>query len=177
MDGLHTYPNPFRKDLDRDLPPVEILAKLHGGDIHRNGETVSIGKFAALGMALGARRADAQVVQNRIKVLRISAGLTLEQVAAAAGTTVQQVSRLERGERRLTDEWMHRIAPILRVRPAALLSDQTPDTGEFAQNTEEVLLLRWWRLLDMREKRMIASMARDKGLEILASNKPTSRPT
>lgn len=125
--------------------------------------------FTGLAVSAAYRTGDPSRVRNRIKELRTSAGLTLEQVAAAAGTTAQQIHRLERSERRLTDGWMHRIAPILRVKAAALLSDQAPDNREFAKNAEEVVLLRWWRLLDRNERRMIAGMARDKGLEILAN--------
>lgn len=104
---------------------------------------------------------------NRIKELRDTRGLSLEQVADAAGTSFQQIQRLEKGKRRLTDDWMRRIAPALGVAPAALLSDHAPDNREFAKNAEEVALLRFWRLLDIGEKRLIAVYARHKGLEIL----------
>lgn len=111
---------------------------------------------------------------NRIKELRESRGLTLEQVAQVAGTSLQQVQRLERGQRRLTDVWMRRLAPAFGVVPAALLSNHEPDNREFAQNAQEIALLRFWRLLDDSEKRLIAAFARDKGLEILG-NKPNKR--
>ena len=111
---------------------------------------------------------------NRIKQLREARGLTLEQVATAAGTSLQQVQRLENGKRRLTDDWMRRLALPLGVAPAALLADEPPDIREFAKNAEEVLVLRFWRILDIGEKRMIAAFAREKGLEILA-NQPKRR--
>lgn len=113
-------------------------------------------------------------VGNRIKELREAKGLSLEQVADAAGTSFQQIHRLERGKRRLTDDWMRRVAPALGVAPAALLSDQSPDKREFAKNAEEIALLRFWRLLDPAEKRLFAVYARHKGLEILA-DKPRRR--
>jgi transcriptional regulator with XRE-family HTH domain len=111
---------------------------------------------------------------NRIKELRDARGLTLEQVAHAAETSFQQVQRLERGDRRLTDDWMRRLAPILGVPPAALLADEAPDHREFVKDAEEAALLRFWRILEPGERRMIASFAREKGLEILA-NKPKRR--
>jgi transcriptional regulator with XRE-family HTH domain len=126
-------------------------------------------KITSLAVEAEDQIGESPRVRNRIRELRIGAGLTLEQVAAAAGTTAQQIHRLERSERRLTDEWMHRIAPILRVKPAALLADQAPDNREFAKNAEEILVLRWWRLLDQRDKRTIAAFARERGIEILTS--------
>jgi len=60
-------------------------------------------------------------MKNRIRELRRSRGLTLEEVARRANTTNQQVHRLETGQRRLTTEWMDRIGTALGVRPADLL--------------------------------------------------------
>lgn len=111
---------------------------------------------------------------NRIKQLREAAGLTLYEVAEAANTSLQQVQRLETGARRLTDHWMRRLAPPLGVKPAALLADQEPDDREFCKNAQEVAVLRFWRILDDRDKRVIAALARDKGLEIL-NDKPKRR--
>jgi transcriptional regulator with XRE-family HTH domain len=104
---------------------------------------------------------------NRIKELREARGMTLDQVGEAARTSAQQISRLEKGERRLTDTWMHRIAGALGVTAADLLANAPPNDGEFVKKPDEIALLRWWRLLIPAEKRMIAAYARDKGLEIL----------
>lgn len=114
---------------------------------------------------------------NRIKELREELGLTLEQVADTAGTSVQQVSRLERGERRLTDDWMRRISAAFGVQPAALMPNPPPDHIKVVQQPkklrlrpDELRLVAFWRKLGMAEKRMIAALARDKGLEILADD-------
>lgn len=58
---------------------------------------------------------------NRIKEFRDAAGMSQQQLAERVGTTNQQISRLESGERRLTVEWMARIAPVFRVAPARLI--------------------------------------------------------
>jgi DNA-binding XRE family transcriptional regulator len=58
---------------------------------------------------------------NRIRPLRLARKLTLEQVAERIGTSVQQLSRLEKGERRLNEDWMRLIATALGVGPADLL--------------------------------------------------------
>lgn len=60
---------------------------------------------------------------NKIRPLRLQRGLTLSELARAASTTPAQIQKLERGERRLTDTWLRRLAPPLQCRPADLLGD------------------------------------------------------
>jgi transcriptional regulator with XRE-family HTH domain len=89
---------------------------------------------------------------NRIKELREARGLTLQQVADDAGTSLQQIQRLENGHRRLTDEWMRRIAPVLGVHPAALLLEFPTQKHSFKEGIDDVLLLEWWHTLDLNEQ-------------------------
>jgi phage repressor protein C with HTH and peptisase S24 domain len=63
----------------------------------------------------------AHMPKNRIAELRQARGLSQEELAKRAGTTNQQVGRLEVGARRLTVEWMNRLAKSLGVAPAELL--------------------------------------------------------
>ncbi len=58
---------------------------------------------------------------NRIREWRQKRGLSLQQLAEAIGTTRAQVDKLERGERRLTVDWMVRLAAPLACVPADLL--------------------------------------------------------
>lgn len=58
---------------------------------------------------------------NRIKEIRKSKGLALNAVAERANTTPQQVQRLERGDRRLTTEWIERLADALECEPADIV--------------------------------------------------------
>jgi transcriptional regulator with XRE-family HTH domain len=58
---------------------------------------------------------------NRIRELREQRGLTGEQLAERVGTTQGQIHKLESGKRRLTVEWMQRIAKALNVRPIDLI--------------------------------------------------------
>lgn len=60
---------------------------------------------------------------NRIKQLRKDKGLTLQALAELVGTDKSQINRLERGERRLTTEWMERLAGALACTPADLLAN------------------------------------------------------
>lgn len=58
---------------------------------------------------------------NRLRDIRKQRKLTLQQVAEACGTTNQMVSLLERGDRKLTVEWLEKLAPVLGVTVAELL--------------------------------------------------------
>lgn len=60
---------------------------------------------------------------NRLRHIRKQRKLTLQQVADAAGTSNQMLGMLERGERKLTVEWMEKLAPALGVSVAELLAD------------------------------------------------------
>lgn len=62
-------------------------------------------------------------MQNRISVLRHERGLSLAALAKAAGTTKAQIQKLERGDRRLSLEWMERLASALQVKPSDLLPE------------------------------------------------------
>ena len=63
-------------------------------------------------------------MENNIRRIRQSKGMTLEEVAEAANTSFAQIQKLEKGERRLTIEWMSRIAGALGVRSHDLLADE-----------------------------------------------------
>lgn len=68
---------------------------------------------------------------NRIQALRLALGMTLKDVAEAVGTETATISKLELGRRKLTAQWMERIAPALNAAPADLLlsSVQPPESG------------------------------------------------
>ncbi len=66
-------------------------------------------------------------MKNRIQQLRKEQGLTLADLAAKTQSTAQQIGRLEKGERRLTIDWMEKIATALGVLPEDLMS---PNHGE-----------------------------------------------
>ena len=60
---------------------------------------------------------------NPIRALRRAQGLTLQQLAEAARTTKSQIDKLEKGQRRLTVDWMARLAPALGCALGDLLSE------------------------------------------------------
>lgn len=61
------------------------------------------------------------MARNRIAELRQARGWSQEDLARHAGTTNQQIGRLESGARRLTVDWMERLARPLGVTPQDLL--------------------------------------------------------
>lgn len=63
----------------------------------------------------------AKKAKNRIAELREARGWSQENLAQAANTTNQQIGRLEAGERKLTVDWINRLAPALGVQPYELL--------------------------------------------------------
>lgn len=75
-------------------------------------------------------------MQTRIAILRKEKGLSLEDVAKAAGTTKAQIQKLERGDRRLSLEWMRRLARAMDTKVSELLPPeevvQAQETGEDA---------------------------------------------
>ena len=65
-------------------------------------------------------------VSPMLRNYRQRAGLTLETLAKLTGTSAAQISKLEKGERRLTVDWMARLAPALGVEIQDLLPTSTP---------------------------------------------------
>lgn len=61
-------------------------------------------------------------MHNRILEIRKKSGLTLADLAEKTGSTPQQIGRLEKGERRLTTDWMNKIAKALAILPEDLMS-------------------------------------------------------
>lgn len=64
--------------------------------------------------------------KNRIQELREAKGWSQMELAAAVGTTGQQIGRLESGKRELTISWMQRLAPALGVEIPELLAPDRP---------------------------------------------------
>ena len=59
---------------------------------------------------------------NTIRALRKQIGLSQQALAQRIGTTGQQVGNLEAGRRKLTQDWMERLAAGLQCAPADLLN-------------------------------------------------------
>lgn len=60
---------------------------------------------------------------NPIRTHRAARGWSLQQLADAAGTSKSQIDKLEKGERRLTVDWMVRLARALGCDPRDLMPE------------------------------------------------------
>src|SRR6185369_8501136 len=73
---------------------------------------------------------------NRIRELREKAGLSLQKLAEmiikldGEPTSAQQIDRLEKGQRRLTQDWMNSISEALGCMPFELLPEHRPPKPE-----------------------------------------------
>jgi len=65
-------------------------------------------------------------IHNQIRAFREAQKMSLESLATLVGTTNQQISLLETGRRRLTVEWLVRLAEALSCHPWALVADDLP---------------------------------------------------
>lgn len=94
--------------------------------------------------------------KNKIREIREARGLSQEDLAQALNTFNQQISHLELGKRRLTWEWMMRIAGVLECHPTDLVAAPAP---EAMANPAEAKLLDDFRRLSAREQRTVRTMA------------------
>jgi transcriptional regulator with XRE-family HTH domain len=86
-------------------------------------------------------------MENRIRELRKTQGLTLQELAGRVGTSNQQISQLETGRRRLNVDWLERLSKALGCHPLELLDD-----GVMAQTEQEKAMLGLFRGLSNEQK-------------------------
>ena len=103
-------------------------------------------------------------MSNQIRAWREYRGLTQEQLAEAANTSPQQVSRLETGARRLSDVWIGLLTAALSCTPTQLLNEPPGSViqSEGANTDEsddsmpvEQLLVRVVRDLNKQQERQL----------------------
>lgn len=108
-----------------------------------------------------ARKAVDPSFRNRIRELRLARKMTLEELAALVDTSFQQISRLERSSRKLTQDWMERLAKAFGVRPSEVMEDcgvavpSRAHTDDKSVNSdEEFAWLRLYREFTPLERRL-----------------------
>jgi transcriptional regulator with XRE-family HTH domain len=86
---------------------------------------------------------------NRVREWRQRRELSIEELARRSRTSPSQISKLERGQRRLTVEWMSRLAKALGCRTEDLLPTHphAPSGAGPAQPLDRELLRRMGRAL------------------------------
>ena len=93
-----------------------------------------------------------EIMKNYIKELRTQKKLSQDQLAEMAGTTHQQIHYLESGKRKLTQEWVVRLANALEVHPLEITDG--PASTAAAKDAQERELLEAFRGLDDSAKSM-----------------------
>lgn len=73
-------------------------------------------------------------MSNFLRQWREARGLTLEQVGSAIGSDKTQISKLEKGDRKLSVQWLERLASFYGVSPGDLLKQ--PDAPPPAPNVD-----------------------------------------
>lgn len=71
------------------------------------------------------------VVRQRIRELRVRAGLTQAELAEQVGTTAATVSRLETNAMTVSTDWLERFAAVLKVHPADLIERPGTQSARF----------------------------------------------
>lgn len=66
-------------------------------------------------------------MKNRLKEIREARGLSQPQLAEMVNTTRQQISRLEKGNRRLSDIWLRPLSEALNTTIAELVGERGPN--------------------------------------------------
>lgn len=102
---------------------------------------------------------------NRIRELRERRDLSLQALADMVGSSAQQMHRLERGERRLSDHWMERLAPVLGVKAWELMTDAPTADADVDE------LMRIYTSLDDERRARLKADA----LDLLAAQKARGR--
>lgn len=99
-------------------------------------------------------------MQNRIGILRRAKKMSQAELAAAVGTTRSQINRLEHGDRRLSLDWMARIARVLEVKLSELLpADSAASPAAPVSPEEEILQI--VALLPEKDQLMLVGIARE----------------
>lgn len=88
--------------------------------------------------------------KNVLYEMRIRKKMTQKDVADATGTTANQISRLENGDRELTPKWLERLSKALNCSKGELL-------GEEGISEEEREILDMYKQLSADQKNVIKS--------------------
>jgi transcriptional regulator with XRE-family HTH domain len=92
-------------------------------DYYHFGSVQAREKTTMLEVSVNYRFGYIPGMRNNILKLRNERGLSQQKLADLVGTSGPQINRLEKGERRLSQDWMVKLAKALGVAPADLISD------------------------------------------------------
>lgn len=122
-DGAATAAEAIGKCRDPLVGRAEMIEQRHAFDVPPQG-TLCNDKMYPTGV-LGKSHTLEQtqgVLPNQIARYRKAAGMTQDGLARAIGTTRSTYTKLERGERSLTSEWLEKLGEALNVAPHLLIA-------------------------------------------------------
>lgn len=82
---------------------------------------------------------ERQRIGERIKTMRLSRGLTQDELAEQCGVTRSAVSFWEHGQRDISWETICTLSDIFNVRPSAITEDENPDEDREIWELRETL--------------------------------------
>lgn len=102
---------------------AEMVEERHASDVPPQG-TLCNEKMYPTGVLGRSNTLDQTqgVLPNQIARYRKAAGMTQDGLARAIGTTRSTYTKLERGERSLTSEWLEKLGAALNVAPHLLIA-------------------------------------------------------
>ncbi|MFN3991214.1 MAG: helix-turn-helix domain-containing protein [Erythrobacter sp.] len=93
---------------------------------------------------------------NRIRELREAIGMSQAELARRISITPGALQKVEVGSRKLDQQWMRRIAPVLGVTPADLLP---PVDNPYSLTAEERAMIDRMRAAGKREREQLRQLA------------------
>lgn len=98
-----------------------------------------------------------------LRELRIRAGMTQEQLADAIGTSKGLVSQMETGAHRYNEGWVDKIAAVLGIEPADLLTPPGAVSISTLADPRLTSIVAVWPHIPERQREAIANLARTFG--------------
>jgi phage repressor protein C with HTH and peptisase S24 domain len=95
---------------------------------------------------------------SALREMRQRRGLSMEALAQLAGTTASQINKLEKRQRRLTDEWLLKLAEALQCNPEDLIDGSGRRLPRTDHGTAEQLYVPECRLAPVDEDGPAAGM-------------------
>lgn len=141
LDGNASYAD-FLAELGGGEPlGLEIVGQLHADGGILIGYGVQEPMYPNRAINTVCRNGySARMAKNRILALRKARGLSQDGLAQRVNTTKMTIQRLETGARKLTHDWMLRLAPALGTSPSSLIESSVPVVGYVGAGGETVFM-------------------------------------
>lgn len=108
---------------DGQASGLDVVEQLHLGNMPNMGTSCNTKNAQPVLYPKAAHQGHkVPMSNNRIADLRKAKGMTQDQLADAIGTTVNNLGKLERGARRLNEDWINKIAAALGCDPSEILA-------------------------------------------------------